>query len=53
MFMDRVEKVCREKDSWTLMEMYQMADIMKDMAETEKNVAKAHAIYCENTEESY
>ena len=53
MMIDKVEKVSREKDSWTLMEMYQMADIMKDMSETEKNIAKAHMLYCENPEETY
>lgn len=37
----------------TMMELYQLADIMKDMSEVEKNLAKAHALYCENTEETY
>ena len=36
-----------------MMELYQLADIMKDMSEVEKNLAKAHALYCENTEETY
>lgn len=50
---DKVEKISREKDSWSIMELYQLADIMKDMSEVEKNLAKAHALYCENTEETY
>lgn len=53
MFMDKIEKISREKESWALSEMYQVADIMKDMAETEKAIAKAHCIYSEHTEEMY
>jgi hypothetical protein len=53
MMIDKVEKISREKDSWSMMELYQLADIMKDMSEVEKNLAKAHALYCENTEETY
>lgn len=53
MFMDKIEKIAKEKNSWTLDEMYQVADIMKDMAETEKCIAKAHYMYCEKSEEMY
>lgn len=53
MFMDKIEKIAKEKDSWSLSEMYQVSDIMKDMAETEKCIAKANYMYSEHTEEVY
>ena len=53
MMMDKVEKMAREKASWTLCEMGQLADIMKDMATTEKEIAKAHHLYSERPDESY
>ena len=49
MMTDKVEKISREKDSWSMMELYQLADIMKGMSEVEKNLAKAHALYTEET----
>lgn len=53
MFADKIEKISREKDNWSMAEMYQMADILKDMAETEKCLAKAHYMYSEHPEEVY
>lgn len=53
MMMDKIEKISREKDAWTLSEMGCLADIMKDMAETEKSIAKAHHYYSEYSEEVY
>lgn len=53
MMMDKVTEICKKKDSWKLYEIYMMADIMKDMADTEKSVAKAHYMYCEKSDESY
>lgn len=53
MMIEKIEKISREKESWSMMELYQIADIMKDMSELEKNLAKAHAIYCENSDETY
>jgi succinylglutamate desuccinylase len=53
MMMDKIEKISRAKDSWSLSEMGCLADIMKDLAMTEKNIAKAHKYYSEHTEEVY
>lgn len=53
MMMDKMEKVVRSKDAWSLSEMGCLADIMKDLAMTEKYVAKAHYIYSEHSEEVY
>ena len=53
MMMDRLEKAARSKDAWTLCEMGQMADIMKDLAMTEKAIAKAHYYHSEHSEETY
>lgn len=53
MFLDKIEKISREKDTWTLSEMSYVADIMKDMSEVEKNIAKAYMYYCEHTEETF
>ena len=53
MFMDKIEKISREKQTWTLMELGEVADIMKDLAKTEKNIAKTHMIYTAHSEEVY
>ena len=53
MMMDKISSVAKEKSSWTLCEMGQLADIMKDLAMTEKGIAKAHYMYSEKSDESY
>lgn len=53
MMMDKIEKIAKEKSSWTLCEMGQLADIMKDLATTEKGIAKAHYMYSDKSEEAY
>ena len=53
MMMDKITSVAKEKSSWTLCEMGQLADIMKDLAMTEKGIAKAHHIYSEKSDETY
>jgi len=53
MMMDKIEKIAKEKSSWTLCEMGQLADIMKDLAMTEKGIAKAHYMYSDKSEEAY
>jgi hypothetical protein len=53
MMMDKVEKIAREKGSWSLMEMGELADIMKDLSATEKAIAKAHYYYSEKSDEVY
>lgn len=53
MMMDKLEKVAREKNAWSLSEMGMLADIMKDLAMTEKGIAKANKYYCEHSEDMY
>lgn len=53
MLMDKLEKAARSKEMWSLSEMGELSDIMKDLAMTEKYIAKAHWIYSEHSEEVY
>lgn len=53
MMMDKVEKVASEKTAWSLSEMGELSDIMKDLAMTEKAIAKAHHYYSEKSDELY
>ena len=53
MSMDKIEKISREKSTWTLNEMGAVIDMMKDLAITEKSIAKAHKIYSEHHIETY
>lgn len=53
MMMDKIEKIAREKNAWTLSEMGELSDIMKDLAMTEKSIAKAHYYYSEKSDEVY
>lgn len=53
MMMDKIEKVVKSRDTWSLSEMGCLADIMKDLAMTEKGIAKAHYYYSEHDEELY
>lgn len=53
MVMDKLEKIAMEKSTWSLSEMGCLADIMKDLAMTEKGIAKAHKYYEEYSEEVY
>lgn len=41
MLVERLEKVAREKSSFSWQELMYMADIIKDLSEAEKNLAKA------------
>lgn len=53
MMMDKLEKIAREETGFTLAEMGEIADIMKDLAMTEKGIAKAHHCYSEHSDKSY
>lgn len=53
MMMDKIEKVAREKSSWSLSELGEMSDILKDLASTEKDVAKVYHLYLEHSDEVY
>lgn len=53
MMMDKLEKIAKEKEGWSLSEMGCLADIMKDLAMTEKGIAKSNYYYSEHSEEVY
>lgn len=53
MMMDKISSIAREKERWSLGEMGELADIMKDLAMTEKGIAKAHWCYSQKSEEVY
>lgn len=53
MFLDKLEKVGREKSDWTLCEMGQVADIMKDLAKTHKCVVYAHEVMTKHPADTY
>lgn len=53
MFLDKLEKVGREKTDWTLCEMGQVADIMKDLSTVEKDIAKTHMLMSEHSSEVF
>lgn len=42
MILERVENVCRTQSNFTWTELMYMADILKDLAEMEAALAKAH-----------
>lgn len=53
MMLEKMEKMGREKPGWSLCEMGQLADIMKDLSMVEKNLAKAHYYSMEHSEETF
>ena len=53
MMMDRIEKIAKSEDKWSLDEMGKLADMMKDLALTEKSIAKAHYCYSEHSDKVY
>lgn len=53
MMMDKLEKIARADVAMTLSEMGEIADIMKDLAMTEKGIAKAHHCYSEHDDKLY
>lgn len=53
MVLDKAEKVGREKKDWTIDELYKMSDIMKDSAESLKDLAKMHYYLSEHSDERY
>lgn len=41
MLVERIEKIAKEQDKFSWQELMYMADIIKDLFEAEKNLAKA------------
>lgn len=53
MMVDKLGDIAEKKTSWSWDEMSQAADIMKDLSETHKNIAKAHCLYTEHSVERF
>lgn len=53
MMMDALERVAKSEDKWSLDEMGKMSGIIKDLAMTEKAIAKAHYCYSEHSDKRY
>lgn len=51
--MDKIEKIAKSESEWTLDDMGKLADMMKDLAITEKDIAKAHHCYAEHSDKRY
>lgn len=53
MIFDKMEQFGREKHSWSLCELGEASDILKDISSTHKNLAKAHYYMSEHSDERY
>lgn len=53
MLVEKLSTISRSKDKWTMEEMGCMADILKDVSESYKNMAKAHMIFSSHSPEKY
>lgn len=53
MILEKAEKIGREKKEWSLDEVYKASDIVKDMADSLKDLAKVHYILSEHSEEKF
>lgn len=53
MVLEKAEKIGKVKAEMTIDELGKMSDILKDVSEAHKNMAKAHMIYSEHSPERY
>lgn len=53
MYLEKLEKIGKEKKEWSLRELGEVSDIVKDMAEAYKDLAKAHYYLSERSIEKY
>lgn len=53
MVLEKAEKIGREKREWSLEEVGEMSDIVKDMAEALKDIAKTHYYLSEHSIEKF
>jgi hypothetical protein len=53
MVLEKSEKIGREKREWSLEEVGEMSDIVKDMAEALKDIAKTHYYLSEHSIEKF
>ena len=50
---EKVKAVKNVKPEMTLDEIFKLADIVKDVSEIEKNLAKTHYLYSEHSEQKF
>ena len=53
MIFDQMEQIGREKHAWSLCELGEASDILKDISKAHKNLAKAHYYMSEHSDERY
>jgi hypothetical protein len=53
MVLEKSEKIGREKREWSLEEVGEMSDIVKDMSEALKDIAKTHYYLSEHSIEKF
>lgn len=53
MILEKSEKIGREKKEWSIEEVSKASDIVKDMAEALKDLAKVHYLLSEHSEERF
>ena len=53
MVSEKAEKIGREKREWSLVELGEISDIVKDMSQALKDIAKAHYYMSEHSMEKF
>ena len=53
MLVEKLSTISRSKDKWTMQELGCMADILKDVAESYKDMAKAQMIFTSHSPDKY
>lgn len=53
MVVEHAQALGQSKDKWSAEELMMMSDLVKDMSEVHKNIAKAHHCYAEHSVEKY
>lgn len=51
--MNKVTDICKTKKSWTFVELGEITDIVKDLSEIHKNIAKIYHLMSEKSTETY
>lgn len=51
--MNKAMDICKTKKSWTLVELGEIADIIKDLSEVHKNIAKVYHLMSEKSHETF
>lgn len=51
--MNKVTEICKTKKSWSLVELGEITDIVKDLSEIHKNIAKVYHLISEKSLETF